>query len=230
MTWALANSNSTGAVAGSNASTISATFANAVTAGDLIVVGVSGYGASSITVKDSINNTNYSACSANVYSSSNFNYGIFWFVAPTGGSSFSVTATGNTSFYPSIAICEYSFSTGTISTDGQGSNSGNSNPFTGSAISPTSTDLIFMTSAYNNYSIGTATPLSGYNARFGGGPTGGSAVGIQVIDGLNFSSTTTPNVMSSSGTQQWYTVTCAFKTISGSPYTFSDYSLAFSLP
>src|SRR5271157_5890192 len=103
---------------GGTATTISATFSGAVTAGDLIVVGVANALAGSITVADNKNSGNYTQVPGTT--GSNAESCIFYLVATIGGAAgtFTVTATSASGGYPSISIDEFSFTGGgTISVD-----------------------------------------------------------------------------------------------------------------
>ena len=211
MTWNLAQApvnvqSPTGLV-----TTLSATFGSAVTAGNLIVVAISNYGGSTVTVQDIVNTTNYTQQVLSAVQSATYS-GIWTYLVPAngGGSGFKVTMTSLQTCYPGITIFEFSFTTGYALTyetpTGTGVGTSNS-PATG-ALTITGNDLIFMASALS----GVETPTAG--AGFTLGPTGayvsGKCEGIATQYLLNETLGVTP-VMSLGGSTPWSACSVAIK-------------------
>src|SRR5271166_5550208 len=113
MTWALANSNSTGVAHSGTVSSLAVTFPNAVTANNLICVAVAVYNSPgyTISVQDSVNTTNYTqeVISTNY---NNFYIGLYYFLPPIGGSGFQITASFSGLLYASLNIQEFSYTSG----------------------------------------------------------------------------------------------------------------------
>src|SRR5271157_884454 len=185
---------------GGTATTISATFSGAVTAGDLIVVGVANALAGSITVADNKNSGNYTQVPGTT--GSNAEACIFYLVATIGraAGTFTVTATSASGGYPSISIDEFSFTGGgTISVD--------SSQYQAQVYSATvatlpanlttqASDLIFFTSAWGTAGTYTFSGTPSYNVP----NLGAEGMGIASQYYLNTSTAINPTIsLSASG-------------------------------
>ncbi len=210
MSWAFANNNTQGAIAASAANTLTATFPYSVTAGDLVVVGFTGYiaGAQTWKVTDSANSTQYSQ--AILLQSSNFVAAIYWFVAPIGGSSFAVNVNNNggSNWAPAMAIVEYSFTSGyAVAVDVTNSATGSSGSASDGTVVPTASDLIVGLTL----SSGTVSWMGGNGNQRVTNATSGSGYyyATALEDFLNVSSSTTPQ-QAINPSSPWYGVAAAF--------------------
>ena len=216
MSWAHVQGTGASSTA-SGTTTLSATFASPVTAGNLIVVGLGSFGGGATTVKDSINNTNYSQ--AALIGSASSQAGIYWYVAPVGGSSFQVTLTSTSSSFPSMTIDEFSFTPGaSISAEGAATGGLNnaspaiSTPTT--TITPSGTDLIFCTIEWGSAvtaTAGTNFTLTPFQGTF----TTGKAEAVASQYALNRSTVITPSA-TLSGTIGWEMAAVGFLPTGGS--------------
>ena len=212
MSWARVQG--TGAqVSSGSTTTLTATFASAVTAGDLIVVGVSGASGTTPTVQDNKNSTNYTKAIANATDSF-----IFYYVAPVGGSGFAVTVNFGAASYSSISIDEFSFTSGaTISVDSTGNSGGSAGTATlGGNLTVSGTDLIIasvQSTASATYTAGSGFTL-GYTVNY----ASGTAFGIASEYLLNETSNINPTL---GITSSWNMTAAAFKATGGSSASFT---------
>jgi hypothetical protein len=180
-------------VQGPSGTVVSATFGSPVTAGNLICVGVTNYGTSTIVCKDLTNNINYAQAVLSQYGDNQT--AIFWYVPPTGGSSFIVRVTLGAYGYSSITIDEYSYTSGStvvVDSYGTGGSTGTTQTLSGN-LTVTGTDLIFATVGGNQ----TPSAGSGFTQRGQGADTG-SAWSICSEDSLNATSNVNPTFTSNS--------------------------------
>jgi hypothetical protein len=206
MSWArVQNVSATGT---GGVSSISVTLPNPVTAGNLIVVTI-GNDATTPTVSDSINSTNYTL--GNFYNDAGKSVYTYYYKVITGGSSFQITATFSGTDYPAIYAAEYSFS-GTLSVDTAptGTSGSNANPVLAGALTITGNDLVICTCTLEAGGL-TATASSGYTIQFQTPLTGGQHYGIAMSDQLNVTANTTPG-FTLSGSASWGICATAFKT------------------
>ena len=144
--------------------TITVSFPGAVTAGNLIVVGFVQWSATGdvITVSDSKGNS-YAAAGTRASLTGTGIAAIYWGIATTGGSSFSVTVSVTSAgAYLTMMIGEFSFGAGsTISVEGYSTGTGAGSPFDSGLITPvTAGDLII--GVVNSGSVGSPTAGSGF--------------------------------------------------------------------
>jgi hypothetical protein len=218
MSWAhvqSATASASGAV-----STLSVTPGSPVTAGNLVVVGVANYNASipAFTCKDVVNNTNYTLVSS-IYSVSAYQVAVFWYIVPTGGSSFTVTVTFTGTNYPSMTFDEYSFPTGaTVSVDSSGTAAAASS--LAGNLTVTGTDLIYATCTV---STGSVSIGSGFTQRTKTADLAGQHMGITTEDQLDVSGNMNPSF----ATAPYIMYGVAFKFVIAY-YTFNATALAIS--
>lgn len=182
-------------------------FSSNITAGHLIVVGITCYNpGSSITVTDSLSNS-YSLAVKEQPVTTTGGAQIFYSVATTGGACTVTVTPAAGSTYLSFSIDEYSFTGSGVSVDSTGTGTNTSTtPATG-ALSPTGTDLVVGTvytgGANTSYTAGTGMTLT-YTANYGS-----NKVGIASEYDLNVSGSITPAVTLGSSCI-WYMASAAF--------------------
>ena len=202
MSWALANTNTIGAENLSAGTTISATLPNAVTPGNLIVVGVVQYNALSdvLTISDNKSNTYAIAGSKSSLVTVGVAAVYYSVVAPSqGGSGFAVTFACTTAgSFLDVFVGEFSFTPGaTISTEGgtTGNSAGSSLVDTGSIV-PTASDLLIGVHGRNS-SASTHTINNGFTVpaawevHTSPGQNGAMAYLLNQASGVNCTWTTT---------------------------------------
>ena len=124
-TWAHVPGTAASQASSGPASSVAVTTAGSVTVGNLLVVCISNYNASSstITVADGTSGSNTYTQAVVQSTSKPATSAIFYCVVNTGGT-LTITATLPATSYPSISVDEYSFTPGTISVVTIGTNSG----------------------------------------------------------------------------------------------------------
>jgi hypothetical protein len=220
MTWAHVQSG--GNYSTSSVASLTATFGSTVTAGDLIVVGFQ-CGATSLTsVRDSVNSASYAAAVTYYWTAGAVLGGIYWYVAPLGGSSFAVTLTPASSSYSVMTIDEYSFTAGASITVA-GTTTANAG---GTATTTPNPGPVTFSGSVLSYGMfggrattgGTITPASGYALRYSVAPAVGSNYGIAAEDLVNDSSSpATPNFTISVATY-WLACAAMFSATGGGVY------------
>jgi hypothetical protein len=171
MGWTYAGNSAGGNTSGTS---LSITLPNAVTAGDLIVVGVVTWNGTPLTsgqvgCSDNKGNTYSLAKWETNGGVGNLATGVFWGVAVTGGASFSVTITSSVSAFLTAMAGEFSAAGATVSLNSTASANGSSTaPSTGS-LTVTGTDLVFAvvnTPANVSFAAGTGfTTLNSQNSN-----------------------------------------------------------------
>lgn len=218
MSWARVQGTGANNATAGLATSLPATFGSSVTAGNLVIVGVSTFDSNTITVQDSINTTNYAQ--AVLFGTSAMQAGIWWFVVPAGkgGSGFQVNVAGSTAGALAMSIDEFSFTPGaTISVDATGTGNVASNTpgitTPGTTLTPTGTDLIYAVNCMGANL--TFTPGSGFTQSYQGTWTTGKAENCCTEYILNRSTVVTPAASLASSTA-WVFVAAAFlATVSG---------------
>lgn len=212
MSWAHVQKTGANNATAGLASSLSATFGSSVTAGNLVIVGVSTFDSSTITVQDSISTANYSQ--AVLLGTTAMQAGIWWFVVPPGkgGSGFDITVAGSTAGALAMSIDEFSFTPGaTISVDATGTgNVANATPgitTPGTTLTPTGSDLIYAVNCMGANL--TFTPGAGFTQSYQGTWTTGKAENCCTEYALNQSSVITPAATLASSTA-WVFVAAAF--------------------
>ena len=222
--WGYINSGGTQLTSGSNTS-ISYTPTWTITSGDLLVVSVCSYGSAALTVKDSVNNVNYTLAE----SSTGGGYlETYYYVPPIGGSSFTITATvASGSNVSAITVAEYGVTPGAaIVVDSVGTNAATSTQASLlSALSVSGLDLVYAAVLVATPSI-TETAGTGFTLRYNA-PLAGTAYGIASEDFVNGTSSVNPIMgMSGSATSQMTGV--AFKELVATTITLSGQTQGLS--
>lgn len=202
-------------------STLSATFASPVTAGNLLVAVVSYRGGNSVSIKDSVNAVNFTLAGtdapADVVS-------IFYYVAPTGGT-MSITATFSVACTPSIDILEFGLSGGNVVVvDGPvATANGNSTTGATAAMTLSGTDLVIVGNSDNQ--ITTATAGSGFTLDYQATFSSGNADGLVVEYATSQTTSVTPTMTFSPGIF-WAIAAVAFKSVPPTPLISLTVSVA----
>jgi hypothetical protein len=204
----------TGVQGAGGISSLSCSFAGALTPADLVVSGVTTYNLAAtppITASDNKGNTwtaDTTGTPTNYYLAA-----ISHALATTGGTSFTVTWTiASGGGYPSMAIDEYSYS-GTLSVDSaetSGSTTTTTNAPAAGSLAVTGTDLVYAvlgTDASASFTAGSGLALR-YNANY----ANGVAEGICAEDQLGATSAVNP-AWSLSAAVACYTAAVAYKTV-----------------
>jgi len=180
--------------------TLSATFANAVNAGDLIVVSAAFYWSTGGTpsVKDNVNNTAYTF-KGPTYVNASLNLGTWYYVTPLGATAgtFTVTLTAGGVGYMAMAIDEFNYGTSAYAVDS--SHQTHQTPATsialGSSLAVTGIDVIYGAVAVNG-SAGTFTQGSGFTLAYNVNMINAISYGIVLEYQLNQTSVVTPSLTS----------------------------------
>lgn len=188
---------------------MTATFTVAVTPGNLIVATAANYNGGSATAKDLTNNVAFNQA---VYQSpSALSAGIWWYVAPLGGASFTVQVVASNSAYPSITIEEFGVPPSSIITlDNALGAAGNSGtPTLPGNLTVTGNDLVVFTIALNagsTYTPGSGFVMTPFSAQYAGAAHMGIATEYQlgVIAPIN-------PTLSLGTSQAWTAAGAAFK-------------------
>ena len=183
---------------------------NDVTVGDLVLVGVTAYSASGITLKCSDGTNTYVE---DVHTSGNNSYvAIFRSVVTTGGN-LTITITPNVACVLSMGVDEYAFPPGyLVALDGvTGTGSGTSGSLTTGNLSPTTTGLVYGIGSGQENNLGTLTAGSGFTSRYNYSPSSANQTPICCEDIT--ANTTTPITVTETASpgSHWVIVGAAYK-------------------
>ncbi len=211
MSWAHAQAGVGTRTATPGITTLTVTFGSAVTAGNLIVVGISHQAGSIATVADNKSNGNYLAAATNSTFTS-----IYYLQVPNGGSSFTITVTFNVADYPTITADEFSVPAGTLAAvDSSVSSTGTGTAVSGGNLTIGGSDLVYGIVNSSGTTCVSYTAIGSYTLSFSAVGVIGTADGGAAQYILNDSTTPQSTTMTLGSSVTWYITSVAFKGVSG---------------